>query len=82
MLTTFHRNALDSTLGPWLGPFGVHQVTVPQPPWGRTRGGEGQGGGGGTDRGMPMIPLPDRGLTQDWWMHKKFCRARCLKATV
>ena len=48
MLTTFHRNALDSTLGQWLGPFGVHQVTVPHPPLGkdqgrgRTRGGEGK----------------------------------------
>ena len=46
MLTAFHRSALDSTLGRWLGPCGVHQVTVPHPPWGRTRGGEGQGGGG------------------------------------
>ena len=38
MLTTFHRNALDSTLGRWLGPFGVHQVTVPHPPLGKDKG--------------------------------------------
>ena len=42
MLTTFHRNALDSTLGRWLGPCGVHQVTVPPlPPLGKDKGGGG-----------------------------------------
>ena len=55
MLTTFHWNALGSTLGWWFchnntvscnDKFWVQQVTVPHPPWGRTRGGEGQGGGG------------------------------------
>ena len=60
MLTTFHWNALGSTLGWWLchnntvshnGKFWVEQVTVPHPPlgkdkgWGRTRGGEGNGRG-------------------------------------
>ena len=56
MLNTFHWNALGSTLGWWFchnntvscnEKFWVEQVTVPQPPpWGRTRGGERQGGGG------------------------------------
>ena len=56
MLTTFHWNALGSTLGWWFchnntvrcnEKFWVEQVTVPQPPlgkdkgWGRTRGGRG-----------------------------------------
>ena len=45
MLTTFHRNALDSTVGRWLGPFGVHQVTVPHPPLGKDKG-RGRTGGG------------------------------------
>ena len=58
MLTTFHWNALGSTLGWWFchnntvscnEKFWVEQVTPPPPPpWGRTRGGEGRGGGGGT----------------------------------
>ena len=38
MLTTFHGNALDSTLARWLGPFGVPQVTVPHPPLGKDKG--------------------------------------------
>ena len=47
MLTTFHRSALDSTLGRWLGPFGVHQVTVPHTPLGKDKGrGRTRGGGG------------------------------------
>ena len=83
MLTTFHWNALGSTVGWWFGPFGgrlsrcksarstrdtsgstsqhspPHNNTVscnknfcvdwspsPPPPWGKTRGGAGQGGGG------------------------------------
>ena len=56
MLTTFHWNALGSSLGWWFchnntvscnEKFWVEQVTVPQPPlgkdkgWGRTRGGGG-----------------------------------------
>ena len=54
MLTTFHWNALGSTLGWWFchnntvscnEKLWVEQVTVPHPPWGRTRGGERQGGG-------------------------------------
>ena len=57
MLTTFHWNALGSTLGWWFchnntvncnKKLWVEQVTVPHPPWGRTRGGEGRGGGGGS----------------------------------
>ena len=51
--TSFHWNALGSTLGWWFchnntvscnEKFWVEQVTPP-PPGGRTRGGEGQGGG-------------------------------------
>ena len=30
MLSTFNRNALDSTLGRRFGPFGVHQLTLPR----------------------------------------------------
>ena len=56
MLTTFHWNALGSTLGWWFchnntvscnEKFWVEQVMVPHPPlgkdkgWGRTRGGGG-----------------------------------------
>ena len=50
MLTTFHWNALGSTLGWWFchnntvscnEKIWVEQVTVPHPPpWGRTRGGD------------------------------------------
>ena len=59
MLTTFHWNAVGSTLGWWFchnntmscnEKFWVEQVTVPHPPlgkdkgWGRTRGGGTFGG--------------------------------------
>ena len=50
MLTTFHWDALGSTLGWWFchnntvscnEKFWVEQVTVAHPPWGRTKGGGG-----------------------------------------
>ena len=81
MLTPFHWNALGSTLGWWFchnntvscnEKFWVEQVTVPHPPWGRTRGGEGQGlgrdkGGGGTrttpQKGGWMVSTPTLDLT-------------------
>ena len=55
MLTTFHWNALGSTLGWWLchnntvshnGKFWVEQVTVPHPPMGKDKGWGRTGGGG------------------------------------
>ena len=68
MLTTFHWNALGSTLGWWFchnntvscnKKIWVEQVTVPPtPPWGMTRGGERQGGGGpSTWRAPPRVSL-------------------------
>ena len=57
MLTTFYRNALDSTLGRWLGPSGVHQVTVPYPPPGEGQGAGNDKGGGGYQSG-PGMGLP------------------------
>ena len=56
MLTTFHWNALGSTLGWWFchnntvscnEKFWVEQVTVPHPPLGKDKG-WGRTGGGGT----------------------------------
>ena len=58
MITTFHWNALGSTLWWWFchnntvscnEKLWVEQVTPPPPPWGRTRGGEGQRGGRGVN---------------------------------
>ena len=75
MLTTFHWNALGSTLGWWFchnntvscnEKFWVEQVTVPHPPWGRTRGGEGQGGGGMKYTSIPP-PLPLHNPGQISW---------------
>ena len=58
MLTTFHWNALGSTLGWWFchnnrvscnEKFWAEQVTVPQPPLGKDKG-WGRTGGGGLQR--------------------------------
>ena len=64
MLTTFHRNALDSTLGGWLGPFGVHQVTVPHPPLGKDKGRGTTNGGEGTRRRATVSSNPRENTPQ------------------
>ena len=62
MLTTFHWNALGSTLGWWFchnntvscnEKFWVEQVTVPHPPLG-----EGQGVGKDKGGGVPISEVP------------------------
>ena len=64
MLTTFHRNALHSTLGRWLGSFGVHQMTVPYPPLGEGQGaGKDKGGGGMTTQSNRNLLLPPKNQT-------------------
>ena len=74
MLTTFHWNALGSTLGWWFchnntvscnEKFWAKQVTPP-PPWGTTRGGEGQRGGGVTLDNF-FVVQPDGGLGAHIW---------------